>query len=173
MAKYKRRKKLQLDKFQCILLLILGLLLGTAFTFGIGYWNATIDQKDATTITAEYAGYEIKYGFRRRGMGGNRINEVDMLFADHEPLTIDGSCVTDELLSSFNTIKRGDTLQLLVHPNGGDIILSITAGNKTLLSFEDAMKSLSFERWGFFCLGLFCYIWAGIGTYYLIAKKYY
>lgn len=172
MARDKRHKKLQLDKFECILLLIIGLLLGTVFTFGVGYWNAVIAPEDALSVTATYERYDIDYGFGRSSAARHSINEVDLHFTDHEKLSIDGSCVTDELLAALDALRSGTSLNMLIHPNG-DAILSIHANDEPILAFEDAMKHLSFERWGFFALGLFCYIGAGIGAYYLIARKYY
>ena len=50
MARYKHRKKTTLDKYQCILLLIIGLLMGSVFTFGMGHWNAAADVEDALPI---------------------------------------------------------------------------------------------------------------------------
>lgn len=172
MARYKRRKKLQLDKFQCILLLIIGLLLGTVFTFGMGYWNAAVTPEDSIPVTATYARYDIDYDFSRIGASRRSINEVDLYFADHEKLSIDGSCVTDELLAALTALRSGTSLDMLIHPNG-DAILSIHVDSESLLTFEDTMKHLSFERWGFLVLGLFCYLGAGVGAYYLIARKYY
>ena len=175
MARYKRRRKTCLDKAECILLVIVGLLLGTVFTVGMGYWNAAVAPEEALSVTAEYAGYEIEYGSRRRGMGGNRMGEVDLLFADHEPLTIDGSCVGNELLDALAAVNRGATLDLLVHPHS-DSVLSITIGGQTLLAFDDAMNRLSVERMGFLALGICNYIAAGLGAYYLITgtyRKYY
>ena len=172
MARYKHRKKTKLDKFQCILLLIVGLLLGTVFTVGMSYWNADIDEADAIAVTAAYQGYDIDYS-RRNGATRKRIAEVDLQFSDHEELFVDGSCADDDLLASLDALHKGDTLELLVHPNGFDMILSITADGKTILAFEDAMKYLTFERWGFFALGILCYLGAGVGAYYLIARKYY
>ena len=170
--RYKRRKKLQLTMIECILLLIIGLLLGTVFTFGMGYWNAVISQEDAIPVTAAYERYDIRYGSGRSSAARRSINEVDLLFSDHEELSIDGSCINDELLAALNTLRSGTLLDMLVHPNG-DAVLSIHTGDNPLLTFEDAMKHLSFERWGFFAIGLFCYIGAGIGAYYLITRKYY
>lgn len=165
--RYKRRKKLQMTMFECILLLIAGLLMGTVFTVGMGYWNAAVDVEDALPITAEYRDYDVRYSSRRN------IKDVDLLFADHEALYIDGSCVNSEILAALASLRHGTTLDMLVHPNGGDMLLSIITDGETILTFEDAMERLSFERWGFFALGVFCYIGAGVGAYYLIKRKYY
>lgn len=172
--RYRRRKKVQLhDRFECILLLIAGLLMGTVFTVGMSYWNAAVDPEEAIAVTATYDGYEIHYGRGKRSSHRNNINTVDLLFANHERLTIDSSCINADLLDRVYSLQKGDTLDMLVHPNGGDTLLSITADGKTILAYEDAMKMLSVERWGFFALGLFCYLGAGISAHYLIKRKYY
>ena len=171
--RYKRRKKLQMTMFECILLLIVGLLMGTVFTVGMGYWNAAVDPEEAIAVTAQYDGYELHYGHGQRSANRNKINHVDLLFTDHEQLTIVVSCITTELLDDIYSLQKGDTLDMLVHPNRGDTLLSITADGETILAFEDAMKRLTFERWGFFGIGVFCYIGAGVGAYYLIKRKYY
>ena len=165
--RYKHRRKLQLTMLECILLVIAGLLMGTVFTFGMGYWNESIAPEEALSVTAEYTGHEVDYGRRRS------INEIDLLFADHGQLTIAGCCISSKLLDALASLKKGDTLDMLVHPNGGNTVLSITAQGETLLAFEDAMQRLSVERWGFLSLGLFAYLWAGIGAYCLIKRRYY
>ena len=170
--RYKHRKKSKLDKYECILLLVVGLLLGTVFTFGMSYWNAAVDPEEAIAVTATYQGYNIDHRTRRNSVTRKRIAEVDLKFTDHEELSIDGSCADDALLASLDALQKGDTLDMLVHPNGGDTILAITADGKTLLAFKDTMKRLSVERWGFFGLGLLCYFGAGAGAHCLITGKY-
>ena len=171
--RYKRRKKLQLTMGECILTIIVGLLMGTLFTVGMSYWNATVDPEDAIAVTATYQGYDIDHSKRRNVVSRKRITEVDLQFTDHEELSIDGSCADDDLLAALDALQKGVTLDMLVHPNGFEMILSITSDGKTILDFEDATKRLTFERWGFFSLGLFSYFCAGVGAYYLIERKYY
>ena len=173
MARYRRRKKLQMTMAECILLVIVGLLLGTFFTVGMGYWNADVDPDEALAVTATYQGYDIDHSKRSSGFPRKRIAEVDLQFTDHEELSIDGSCADADLLASLDALQKGATLDLLVHPNGFDMILSITADGETLLAFEDATKHLTVERWGFSALGILCYIGASVGAYYLIKRKYY
>ena len=170
--RYKRRKKTKLDRYECILLVIVGLLLGTVYTVGMSYWNADIEPQETIAVTGAYQGYDIDYRRERNGGIRKRIAEVDLQFNDHEELSIDGSCADDDLLAALDALQKGDTLDMLVHPNGGDTILSITAEGETILAFEDAMKRLSVERWGFFGLGVFCYVCAGLGAYCLLTGKY-
>ena len=46
------RKKMTLE--QAILFLIVGLILGTVFTFGQQYWKAPIQRDEAISVQAEY-----------------------------------------------------------------------------------------------------------------------
>lgn len=165
------RRKTKLDKFQCILMLVFGLTIGTIFTIGMSYWNAGIIQEEAIAVTAEYQGYEVFHPHSRTGAARRDISTVDLHFSNHETLSIDGSCAATDLLSSLDGIRHGTVLELLIHPNS-DTILAIHAGGRALLSFEDAINRLSFERWGFFAIGILCYLCAGIGAYYLITRKY-
>ena len=171
--RHQPRKKTKLDKLQCILLVVFGLLVGTVFTVGMGYWNAAVTPEEAVPVTAIYASHEVDYGgnIRRRAMHSNSINQVFLYFADHERLAIDGSCAYSDVLDALEALPSGTTLDMLVHPNI-DTVLSIAADGETILAFEDTTKSLSIERWGVFGIGVFCYIGAGVGAYYLITKKY-
>jgi len=171
--RYKHRKKTKLDRYECILLIIVGLLMGTVFTVGMGYWNADIEPQEAIAVTGTYEGYDIDYSRGRNGVTRKRIAEVDLQFTDRDELSIDGSCADEDLLASLDALPKGVTLDMLVHPNGWDTILSISVEGKSILAFEDATKHLIFKRWGFFALGLFCYFGAGVGAYYLIKRKYY
>ena len=169
--RYKHRKKTKLDRYECILLIIVGLLIGTVFTVGMGYWNATVEPADAIAVTATYQGYDIDHR-TRRNFTRKRIAEVDLQFTDHEELSIDGSCAGNDLLASLDALQKGDILDMLVHPNGEDTILSISSDGETILAYENVIKNLSVERWGFFGLGLVCYFCAGLGAYCLITGKY-
>ena len=48
----RRRKRLQLSTVDCVILIVLGLLIGTIFTFGMRYWNAPITQEQAIRVAA-------------------------------------------------------------------------------------------------------------------------
>lgn len=172
--RYRRRKKLQLDFVQCILMVVLGLLMGTVFSVGMSCWNQAIAREDALAITATYEGYKFDYGnsIRWGRTSGKNLREIDLFFTDIGELSIDSSCSSAALRAALDTLQTGDELSLLVHPNGHAIV-GITAGAETILDFDHAIKRLSGERWGFFCLGLVCYGFAGVGAYYILRRKYY
>lgn len=61
---------------------------------------------------------------------------------------------------------------MLIHPNS-DSVLSLRTAGTELLSFDTAMAGLTGEKTGFLLLGLFMYLGAATGAYYLIAGKTY
>ena len=170
--RYKRRKKLQLSFIECILIIIVGTVLGTVFTFGMQYWNAAVSPDEALSLCAAYTGYDVDYSMSSTGASRRSIAQVFLHFADHDRLTIDGSCVNQVLLDRLDSLFEGTVLDMRIHPSGSSV-LSIEAQGKTILAFEDSQRHLSFEKWGFFALGMIVYVWVGIAGYYLITRKYY
>ena len=170
--RYRRRRKLQLSFIECILIVIVGAVLGTVFTFGMQHWNAEVAPEDAISSRAAYSGYDVDYSISSTGASRRSISQVFLHFADHDRLTIDGSCVNQDLLGRLDSLSEGAVLDMLIHPSGSSV-LSIEAQGKTILAFEDSQRLLSFEKWGFFALGIIAYVWVGIAGYYLIRRKYY
>ena len=170
--RYRQRRKLQLSFIECVMIIIVCGILGTVFTFGMQHWNAAVDPENAQTVRAAYTGYEVDYSNGRTGASRRSIAQVFLHFADHDRLTIDGSCVNQALLDRLDGLSEGAVLDMRIHPSGSSV-LSIDAQGKTLLAFEDAQRHLSFEKWGFFALGMIAYVWVGIAGYTLIARKYY
>ncbi|MBE5798193.1 MAG: hypothetical protein E7327_12605 [Clostridiales bacterium] len=164
----RRRKRLQLSTVDCIIMIVLGLLIGTIFTFGMRYWNAPITQEQAIRVAATYTFHEPDYSTKR----GKSLKAVNVSFSDHPQLSIDGACVTGELLDALDALQTGDVLELLLHPNS-DSILSIRSGPQELLAFDHAISRLKGEATGFLLLGLFMYAGAAVGAFYLITGKAY
>lgn len=170
--RHRKRKKLQLSFLECILIIIVGTILGSVFTFGMHYWNAAVDPEAAIPVRAAYTGYDVDHSISTTGASRRSIAQVFLHFADHDRLTIDGSCVNQALLDRLDSLSEGTVLDMLLHPAGSSVLF-IEAQGKTILAFEDSLRSLSFEKWGFFALGLIAYVWVGIAAYYLITRKYY
>lgn len=160
-----------MGKVDCWILIIVGTLIGTVFTFGMHYWNAPVTQAEAVRVTAVYESYELVYGHSRKHRS-NSLNEIRLHFADHETLSIDSACVDDDLPASIAALPEGAVLQLLVHPNS-DNILSLRAGDAELLHFDETVAALTGEMTGFLFLGLFMYAGAAVGAYYLLTGKTY
>lgn len=145
-------------------LLIVGLLMGTIFTFGMQFWNAPIAEQDAVTDIAIFASYDIRHG--RSGS----TKEIVVRFEDRDQLYIDGVCVTDALINQLKAIQQGDEVMLTIHPNS-NTILELQYGNKLLLEFDQTTKKLTNEATGFTGLGILCYLAAIAGLLCILNRK--
>lgn len=151
-----------------LFLLVVGLFLGTVFTVGMSYWNAPLGRDDAEEVTATYSSYRIDYDYDRYG---NRrdIQEVELQFTDHDELSIDGSCVSEEVKNAIKELPVGAELDMLLHPNSSSIV-ELKHGEKTILPFEEAVKDLGVERIGFLILGILLYLCAVWGAFVLLKR---
>ncbi len=160
-------------------LVVLGLLMGTVFTFGMNYWNRPVAREEARRVEATYAAHReassasrgrVKVGGGSAIINSGAVRPIQLELTDHEPLTIDGSCVTEALTAQLRTLTPGETLVCAVHPDT-DTVLEILAGDTCLLAFDDAAARLASEKTGFFYLGLFMYAGALYGLLNLIPGK--
>lgn len=145
-------------------LLIIGLFMGTIFTFGMQFWNSSIDEEDAIMDTAIFASYDVRHG------KSGSTKEIIVRFEDREHLYIDGVCVTDALINQLKAVKHGDELMLTIHPNS-NTILELQYGNKLLLEFDQTTKKLMNEATGFTGLGILCYLAAIAGLLRILKRK--
>ncbi len=156
------KKKMTLE--QAILFLIVGLILGTVFTFGQQYWNAPIDREDAISVEAEYFSYT-------RKLLHPESHDVKIKCKNENPYYleyyIDASCVTYDILDFVHNLERGTTLEMLIHPNS-DTILSLTVNGEEILNFDEVRDNLDSTNIGFLCLGIFMYALAVCGAVRLI-----
>ena len=157
------KKSKKPTKGEAWLVLIIGLIMGTVFTFGTQYWNAPITPDEAEQVTATFSSYKET---KRK----SRIQEIILRFDDHEQLSIDRTSIDSDLRDAIREIEAGTTIEMLVHPNS-NTILEMTIGNTKLLAFHESMQKLSSEIVPFMYLGIFCYLSALIGAGYLIFGK--
>lgn len=157
----KRRSK-PISKSSAIILLVLGLLLGTVFTFGEHYWHAPVDKRELRYIDAAYQNYKYKTGTHHSSM--------TLYFADEEVYDVSVECVDDDLLHRLDEIKPGAVLHLGVHPNSSTL-MEITDHGRTVLSFEQASERGAFRTRGFLLLGLFMYACALYAAITLLRGK--
>lgn len=157
------KKSRAMTKAEAIFLLIAGLLMGTVFTFLVQYANAPVTREEARHITAVFSSYGTQ---RERG----RVKEIILRFEDQEQLYIDGSCISDALLDSVETLSPGTELTMIVHPNS-NTVLDLRVGERTLLTFEAATEKLANEATGFMGLGLGCYVLSACGLCSLVFRK--
>ena len=149
-------------------LLILGSILGTVFTFGMQYWGADIQREDAIETSGDFESYRIIYGYGRL-RGSNQINEITINLVGCEPVSIDGACVTEGLIDRLDAIEEGTKLQLLVHPNSGTV-WELKDGEETILDFEYSKQHIKLENTIFAYLGGFMYFCALAGLISLVMR---
>ena len=154
----KRRKKQEISIGTAVMLLVVGLILGSIFVFGSQYWGEPIQREDAIEISATYEAYEINPGKIRK----HHIKQIEISIADHSSVYIDGACVSEDVKDGIKELPEGAKLNMLVHPNS-DTVWELKHGDKTILSFEESQKDIKDENIGFIILGIFMYFCAVIG----------
>lgn len=160
----KRMKSKRRPIPESLFLLIAGLGLGIVFTFGIQRWNAPISRGEAIEATAAIRSIEAQYGRR------HHLKEIRIEFEDHDPLTIDGSCVDSELLELLRQLPGGTVVEMSIHPES-DLILEMQASNISFLEFEQSIERLRSESSAFMYLGMFCFAVALFGLINLCTKR--
>lgn len=145
-------------------MVIVGIIMGTVFTFGMHYWESSLSKEEAVHTEAEFSSYKIIYGRY------HTATEIKMDFLDHEPLFIDGACCNQTVLEKLEHMKAGSVLHMYVHPNSSTL-LEIQDGSTTILTFDDTVEKLSSEVSGFLFLGIFMYLVAAYGLFELLRKE--
>ena len=145
-----------------LFLVIAGFFIGSVFTFGMNHWYGKVQRYDALDVSACFESYDISYG--KTG-----INEIILEFEDHDSLSVDGCCVSDEVESAIRNIPKGAKLDMLVHPNS-NTVLELKCGEDGILSFEESQKDFKRQNIGFEFFGVFLYFAALMGVFSLILK---
>ena len=161
----KRKKKQEISLGTAVMLLVVGLILGSIFVFGSQYWGEPIQREDATEVSAIYEAYEINPGKIRK----HHIKQIEITLADHSSVYIDGACVSEDVKDGIKALLKGAKLDMLVHPNS-DTVWELKHGDKTILSFEESQKDIKNENIGFIILGIFMYFCAAIGLSSLLMR---
>ena len=158
MAKKRYKKKETLS--DAITLIVIGLIMGTVFTFGMQFWSAAVSREECRVVETTFVDYEV---VSRRG----RVNEIIVECADGARFYIDGASVTDELRTELSELPLRGEITLLIHPNSSTI-LEFICGDEMLLEFENTMEALEGEAREFLWLGLAMYALSLYGVYCLI-----
>lgn len=148
-----------------VMLLVVGLILGSIFVFGSQYWGEPIQREDAIEVSAIYEAYEINPGKIRK----HHIKQIEITLTDHSSVYIDGACVSEDVKDGIKTLPEGAKVDMLVHPNS-DTVWELKHGDKTILSFEESQKDIKNENIGFIILGIFMYFCAAIGLSSLLMR---
>ena len=156
----------RLRRARCVLILLICLLffMGTVF-ISQPFRNHRIEESEAVSVTAEYCGYDID-----RSLKSMNIRKIDLEFTDHDDLTVDGCCVKMTWINKLDSLPKGTTMHLLVHPRSGNV-LQIEAKGEILLPFQDAQRSIRQESLAFAAMGLFIYACIGAFLAAILRRK--
>ena len=152
-------------KSSLLIILIVGLLLGTVFVFGISYWYAPVSKEECIVVDATYKSFDDYY----RGM----THEIELSFLDYEQQTIiDDSIYTNELVNILEQTPSKSKIIMLLHPNS-EIIIDLMINDIKVFDFESYMAQLESERQIFAIFGCLFYIgaFAAVIKLIIIRKK--
>lgn len=167
MKRYGKMHSERIPKSVAWFLLVVGVVLGTVFTFGMRYWEASVTRDEAIYVEAEYASYEILYGRHR-----STVSEVKLFFNDREPLFIDGACCNQGVFDKLEAAESGAVFKMYLHPNS-NTLLEIQNNDVIILQFENAVDALMSEISAFLILGILMYLIAVFALIKLIRKETY
>ena len=142
---------------------LVGLLLGSIFTFGMSYWNANVSREECHKIHTEYITYTgIRYSKRPTA-----LKEILIDCENNARYYIDGISITSSLLDKLALLDQHEQITLLVHPHS-NVILEFSTETDMLLTFEDTLVRLGSEKIGFLFLGAFMYLCAALSIYHIL-----
>lgn len=144
-------------------LFLVGILLGSVFTFGMQYWNAEVAQESCIHIETQFLSCDEIQQPKRP----TEIKEIAIDCANGERYFIDGVSINTKLRNALAALSEQENITLLIHPNSNTIVeLSNERGK--ILVFEDTIHKLDNEAAGFLFLGIFMYFGSLIGSYHII-----
>ena len=172
MVKKKRskRKKTFIREFMdiprgvCIFFIVVGIVLGNIFVIGELYWNKVLPREEFIPVTAAFDDYKLYHG----GKGGS-VSAVKLSFSDYDYVYT--AVYTADLGDALGKLKSGDRLEMLLHPNSGEV-WEIKYRDVYVLSLGDTAKDIHFETVGFVVLGIICYLMTAFGASSLIFQHF-
>ncbi len=132
------------DAIVCFVILII-----TGFGFLCMHINSNdvIDKSETAEITASYESFDYSYA------RGGYIHYIVLVFSDADSMTVDGSCASWELIDMFREMSAGTQLNMLIDESR-NLILELRCDDKVLISFDDAVNNISYEKTGLAVLGV-------------------
>lgn len=122
----------------CIFFIVSGIAFVGIFAIGPWYWGKPIDRNEAIHVSAVFDSYTEHHN-------SGSVSQVKVHFLDRDNLWIDGACYTADVESAVKTIKSGDELELLLHPNSEDI-WEMKNGERVIISFEESKNKMVAEN---------------------------
>ena len=148
---------------QLLLIIIIGLIMGTVFVFGMSYWNEEVDKSECVQSYPMYKSHKYVYD-------NSTVKEIIIYFSNDELMTIDGVSVNDELINEVEKLDNNSKLLVLKHPNS-NTIMEMEANGIILLNYDATMSKLVKERNGFVAIGCFMYLFAVLSVIELFRKN--
>ena len=146
-----------------IVMLLIGILLGSVFSFGMQYWNAKTTREACTVVKTQFLSYDEIW----HAKPNISIVEIAVDCADGNRYFIDGVSINDELRENLSLLSENESITLLIHPNSNTIV-EFSSSHGSLLIFDETINDLDGEATGFLFLGLFMYFCALVGLYYVV-----
>lgn len=144
-------------------LFVVGIFLGTVFSFGMQYWNKEVTRESCKVIQTEFLSYS-EIPQPKRPM---EIMEIAIDCANGERYFIDGVSINTKLRNEMNALSKNEEISLLIHPNANTIV-EFSTNNGNILKFDETINKLSGEATGFLFLGVFMYFSSLVGLYYMV-----
>ncbi len=148
----------------CIFFIVIGIIIGNLFVLGSWYgWGKLIEKSETIPVAATFKSYK-KYSSAK-----GSLDEIEIQFTDYEKIYMDGACFNVEVEEALDKLQSGDKMDLLLHPNSGDV-WEIKSEETVILSFEDARTRMRSENIVFSVLGTIGYLCVAMGTVSLILQ---
>ena len=146
-----------------IVMLLIGILLGSVFSLGMQYWNAKTTREACTVVKTQFLSYDEIWHAKPT----ISIVEIAVDCADGNRYFIDGISINDELREKLSLLSENESITLLIHPNSNTIV-DFSSSHGSLLVFDETINDLDCEATGFLFLGFFMYFCALVGLYYAV-----
>ena len=159
----KRSNPLSLQS--ALFLLIAGLIVGTVFTIGMQFWSKDVNREECISVKTKITSYDIEHSSKRPA----DIKEIKVNCSDGKSYHIDGISINNKLIDDLSLLQNNTEISLLIHPNS-NTLLEIKTSDRVYLEFSETIGKLQTEKTGFLFLGIFSYICAVIGFYYVVVN---
>ena len=143
-----------------IALLVVGILLGSVFSFGMQHWNKEVTREECVKIQTQFLGYKED---SRRG----HTQQIIIDCANGDRYVIDGVSVNSKLQDYISKLSHNEDITLLIHPNSNTIV-EFSTNFDAILIFSETIDKLGGEATGFLFLGFFMYFCSLVGLYYVV-----
>ena len=167
--KYKCKKTLKFLWLQdiplgvCFFLMVIGLLMGSVFVIGTWHWGKLIEREDAIAVSATFSEYLMHTSPK------GSAESVEICFTNRDSLFIDSAVFDETVKKGLDTLRRGDSVELFIHPNSGDI-WELRSEDAVILDFEYAKSRMLVDNFLFSGLGLFGYMCAAMGAVSMVIQ---